>query len=131
MWVGFSCKQSEDGSQVLLLNRQDEGFAEALDSLMQLGGSLVSVMHTDIEDTIPSLNVVKERWSGPVGAYPHSGSFVMPNFQFDKIISPEDFLAEGQKWVRMGVQLVGSCCGIGPEHIRALREGLPTRIPIE
>ena len=48
VWVGFSCKQSEDGSKVLLLNRQDECFAEALNSLMQLGGSLVSVMHTEI-----------------------------------------------------------------------------------
>jgi hypothetical protein len=25
---------------------------------------------------------VSEYWSSPVGAYPHSGEFIMPNWQF-------------------------------------------------
>jgi methionine synthase I (cobalamin-dependent) len=31
--------------------------------------------------------------------------------------------------VDLGAQLVGGCCGIRPEHIRALRERLPSRVP--
>jgi methionine synthase I (cobalamin-dependent) len=31
--------------------------------------------------------------------------------------------------VQDGVQIIGGCCGIGPEYIRLLRQGLPTRIP--
>ena len=41
---------------------------------------------------------------------------------------PESLLAEAQEWVKMGVQVVGGCCGIGPEHIRAFRAGLPARL---
>ena len=128
-WVGYSCRPNEDDPDVLLLRSQGETFAEALDSLMPLGGSLVSVMHTRVEDTAPALRVVQEHWRGPVGSYPHSGKFRMPNWQFADIISPQGFLAEAQKWVEMGVQLLGGCCGLGPEHIRLLREQLQTHVP--
>ena len=48
-----------------------------------------------------------------------------PNWQFVDIISPEDYLAFAMGWVGMGVQIVGGCCGTGPDHIRLLKEHLP------
>ena len=131
VWVGLSCKIRNDDSKIVLLRTKGETFAEALDSLLPIGGSLVSVMHSDIEDTAPVLRAVQERWDGPLGAYPESGGFVMPNWQFEDIIPPKDFLAEARKWVQMGTQLIGGCCGIGLEHIRLLREGLPSHVPTE
>ncbi|MGQ4809863.1 Homocysteine S-methyltransferase [Candidatus Entotheonellaceae bacterium PAL068K] len=124
IWVGFSCKLSEDSTQVVFLSEQEEGFAAALEALMALGGSLVAVMHTEVPHTVPALEVVQGHWHGPVGAYPHSGGWCLPHWQFEHIISPEDFLAEARQWVQMGVQLIGGCCGIGPEHIRLLKERL-------
>ena len=129
VWVGYSCKMSEDGFQVVLLRSKGETFAQALNSLLPLGGSLVSVMRSNIEDTVPALRVVQDQWNGPIGAYPESGKFVMPNWQFDQIVSPEELLGQARRWVQMGVQLIGGCCGIGPEHIRVLKEGLPVRLP--
>ena len=129
IWVGYSCKMSEDGSQVVLLRSKGETFAQALETLLPLGGSLVAVMHSNIQDTVPALRVVQDQWNGPIGAYPESGDFVMPNWQFDQIVSPEELLVQAKQWVQMGVQLIGGCCGIGPEHIRVLKEGLPTRVP--
>ena len=123
VWVGFSCKPSEDGGEVLLLRSRGETFAEALPELLGMGGSLVSVMHTNVEDVTPALEVVKDHWAGPLGAYPHSGGWVNPNWQFEDIVSPQDFVAEARKWVEMGVQVLGGCCGLGPEHISALKEG--------
>ena len=61
---------------------------------------------------------------GAMGVYAHSGEFIMPNWQFIDMISPAAYAAEAQKWVADGVQLVGGCCGIGPEHIRVLKEVL-------
>lgn len=128
-WVGFSCKLSEARSNVLLQRSEGETFADSLDSLLGLGGSLASVMHTRVEDTVAALRVLQDRWHGPLGAYPHFGEFVMPNWRFENIISPGDYLAEARKWVQMGVQVVGGCCGIGPEHVRVLKEALPARVP--
>ena len=120
VWIGFSCKRAEDGT--LILWDGHVTLAEALDTIPQLGGSLVSIMHTLVEDTVPALREVRKHWSGPVGAYPHAGEFVMPNWQFIDMISAEDFAREAQGWLDQGAQVVGGCCGIGPEHIRALKE---------
>jgi S-methylmethionine-dependent homocysteine/selenocysteine methylase len=127
VWVGFSCKTTDDGTVVLW----DGGhtLAEALERIPTSEASLVSIMHTLTEDTPAALREVTGRWSGPVGAYPHSGEFVMPNWQFIDMISPEDFAAEAQGWLSMGARVVGGCCGIGPEHIRLLNERLSAGTP--
>jgi S-methylmethionine-dependent homocysteine/selenocysteine methylase len=36
-------------------------------------------------------------------------------------VSPERYLQWASQWVRSGATIVGGCCGIGPEHIAALR----------
>ncbi len=123
VWVGFSCRRLEDGTVVLWDGR--DTLAAALEAL-PAGVSLVSIMHTLTGDTVPALREVLGRWDGPVGAYPHSGKFVMPNWQFTDMISAEDFASEAREWVGLGARVVGGCCGIGPEHIRRLKERLPT-----
>jgi methionine synthase I (cobalamin-dependent) len=40
-------------------------------------------------------------------------------------MTPERFARQALEWVRGGAQIVGGCCGTGPEHIRALRQALP------
>jgi S-methylmethionine-dependent homocysteine/selenocysteine methylase len=127
-WVCFNCKMGSDG-QVRLFDSEDETFAESLKSLLAPGAAVASVMHTDVDDATPALQVLRQRWDGPLGAYAHSGGFFMPDWQFDDVISPADYLSRAQESVQMGVQVVGGCCGTGPEHIRALRDGLPARVP--
>ena len=36
-------------------------------------------------------------------------------------LSPQRYLEWATQWVRSGATIVGGCCGIGPEHISALR----------
>jgi S-methylmethionine-dependent homocysteine/selenocysteine methylase len=36
-------------------------------------------------------------------------------------LSPERYLESAAQWVRSGATIIGGCCGIGPEHIAALR----------
>lgn len=127
VWIGFSCKRS--GEDTIVLWDGHDTLSEAVAELSPLGGSLISVMHTLVQDTVPALREVAKRWDGPIGAYPHSGKFIMPNWQFIDMISPEGFAEEARGWVEQGTQVVGGCCGIGPEHIRVLKERLPARVP--
>jgi S-methylmethionine-dependent homocysteine/selenocysteine methylase len=39
-------------------------------------------------------------------------------------VSPERYLQWALEWVRSGATIIGGCCGIGPEHIAALRAQL-------
>jgi S-methylmethionine-dependent homocysteine/selenocysteine methylase len=86
VWVGFSCKTTDEGTVVLWDGNHT--LAEALEQIPPLGASVVSIMHTLTEDTPPALQEVTSRWSGPVGAYPHSGEFIMPNWQFIDVNFP-------------------------------------------
>ena len=126
IWVGYSCKTTDEGTVVLWDG--DHTLAEALEQIPTMGASLVSIMHTLSEDTPAALREVTSRWSGPLGAYPHYGEFVMPNWQFIDTVSPEAFAAEAEQWLKLGAQLIGGCCGITPEHIRLLKERLPERL---
>jgi S-methylmethionine-dependent homocysteine/selenocysteine methylase len=39
-------------------------------------------------------------------------------------LDPPGYLAFARAWVEQGANIVGGCCGIGPEHITALRAAL-------
>lgn len=119
VWLGFSCTRDEDGE--LALWQGGERLSEAAAELTGMGVSLVCVMHTLTENTPDALEEIKAHWQGPLGAYPHSGRFVMPNWQFNDVITPEDFVAEAHRWRELGATAIGGCCGIGPEHIKLLK----------
>ena len=122
VWAGFSCKRREDGT-VVLWDEQNT-LEEALQKIPLSDVSMICIMHTLIEDAPVALGEVGGMWEGSVGAYPHAGRFVMPNWQFTDEISPEDFATEAEGWVAMGARVVGGCCGIGPDHVRAVAERL-------
>jgi len=128
VWVGFSCRLAKNGKKILTYRDDvDAAFGDTVDKVMSLGGSVAGVMHSEIKVMEPALKVLRAHWSGPIAAYPHSGRFIMPEWQFVDLISPEDFVAEAEKWVASGAQIIGGCCGIGPDHIRLLAERLPRR----
>jgi homocysteine S-methyltransferase len=118
--LGFTCEFAADGATVMLLGNRAESLAEALDALAPLGGDIVAVMHSVPEVTDAALDLVFDRWAGPIAAYPHSGGWKSPNWQFVDIMEPAALAAHGRRWVGRGVQIMGGCCGLGPDHIRAL-----------
>ena len=60
-------------------------------------------------------------WSGPLGVYPESGYFKMPNWQFVDIIEPDELVTRARVWADNGEQILGGCCGLGVPHIEALK----------
>ena len=65
---------------------------------------------------------IKNHFSGMLMAYPDSGYFVAPNWQFEDIIEPELLLEYAKGWRENGCLIFGGCCGLGPEHTAALSE---------
>jgi homocysteine S-methyltransferase len=130
VWVGFSCRRGVDGAVRMFSGvRDDLAFADVIAPVMARGGSLLAVMHSEAADTGPAIEVAKRHWQGPLAAYPESGHFVMPSWQFVDVMAPEDFVVHAMGWLSQGVQVLGGCCGLGPEHIRRLRERLPAQVP--
>ncbi len=124
VWVGFSVRTSND--RVLGLNdRTDLAFERIRDDCLGAGDAhAAGIMHSEMSDTPPGLDRLKEVWSGPLFAYPHSGSFRMPNWQFDDEVEPDAFAHEAATYLDLGVTAVGGCCGMSPHHIAALAQHL-------
>lgn len=117
VWVGFSCAIDPQGEVRLL---DGPTLADGLQTAAHAGVPLVSIMHTEVDDVDGCLDVVDAEWSGPVGVYAHSGDFIDNQWVFDGVIGPDAYAAAAAGWVARGVQVIGGCCGVGPEHIRAL-----------
>jgi methionine synthase I (cobalamin-dependent) len=99
-------------------------FESLVKSLAGYPSMMMNIMHTPIADVDEALSIVKQYWDGAIGIYPESGYFTMPNWQFVDVIEPDDLAELAQTWIGKGVRMVGGCCGLGPEHIAALRQAL-------
>ena len=123
VWSGFSCTVDESGA-LMTQGRVGEPvpFEEALRAVTGRGEALVGIMHSEIDETEPGLECARRVCEAPLGAWPNSGHFEPPHWQFQDVAAPDEFAATAARWVEDGVKVVGGCCGLGPEHIRAVAE---------
>ncbi len=124
VWLGGGCKKREDG-KIVSFDHTNLEFATVLDALIPLGPTVVNIMHSEIRAIPEAIELVRQRWSGPIGVYPESGYFTKPNWNFVDVIPPVDLVSEALGWVTAGVRLLGGCCGTSPEHIKALQAAMP------
>ena len=62
----------------------------------------------------------------PLGVYPNLGYHTNDGWRFDQQITGEAYAEMALAWREEGAQIIGGCCGVGPELIGAARERLPT-----
>ena len=122
VWLGMTEWSGEGGWR-----HEDDSLGGLVAELAGPGVMAVNAMHTDVADVAASLEEIRGRWDGVVGAYAHHGGWEPPNWIFHDI-SPEDYAEAALGWVSQGAQIIGGCCGIGPAHIAHLRERLPARV---
>jgi homocysteine S-methyltransferase len=129
IWIGFSASVDPDGqvtgyhAEIDFADMPAGDFAGVTDSVLAHGCQVAGIMHSEIEATAPALDVLRERWSGPLMAYAETGKFTFPDWDFSQAVSPDDYADIAADWVvNHGVTIVGGCCGTGADHIRALKE---------
>jgi homocysteine S-methyltransferase len=114
VWLGVSCRIGLGGTLV--------GFdfplvplAATLDALLPFGPAAVAVMHSPIAAVAPALSEIRARTRVPAGAYPESG-----DGRTEPQVTPAELAEHARAWLSSGARVLGGCCGLGPEHIRAL-----------
>ena len=115
-WLGVSCRHGAGGALV--------GFdfplvplTTCLDALLPFAPAAVAVMHSPVAAVLPALAAIRERWPGPLGAYPEIGDGDPAN---PHSVSATGFAAHAREWHAAGARILGGCCGTTPDHIRAL-----------
>ncbi len=95
----------------------------ALITLQSLGADAVGCnCSTGPEDMIPFIEKMKSYATVPLFAKPNAGLPKLQGAQTVFDMPPKEFAACGAELVNKGVNLIGGCCGTGPDYIRELKK---------
>lgn len=118
VWLGFSARH--DRELLSFQPGEDIPFVELAQLANRPGIAAAGVMHTPSHLVGDALSSIRDVFEGPTYAYPDSGYFEMPNWKFEDVIAPDDFSAFASQWKEDGVNAIGGCCGLTPDHILAV-----------
>ena len=130
VFVGFVCKVNMTFDELDEPAKIGSGteIEEMVHAVLALPGAAEGIAgfhihNTKIWATAHACMAVRSAgWTGVLGAYPDHGDFEMPHWQFHDL-PPEELMKAASQWVaEAGVSMLGGCCGIGPQHIVALKQ---------
>ena len=120
VWAGISTSRGPNGQMIGwdIASEEDgflpEGYERAppealetiIDALTALGPQVAGIMHSSFKSTTPGLEILFERWSGRVMAYPEAMGFDAVSHG-TIAVGPDDFANHCRGWVEKGVQIIG------------------------
>tara|TARA_Y100000590_G_C15713767_1_gene1011187 strand:- start:1197 stop:2150 length:954 start_codon:yes stop_codon:yes gene_type:complete len=121
VWLGLSCGDLDVDKNLFAFESQEIKFNETL-KMINNEFKAVLLMHSQVKNISKGLEEIKNCWNGPLGTYPHIGSFERPHWKHDNDYTPEKYLNAMRSWIDQGATIIGSCCGMGPEYTSILRK---------
>ncbi len=119
LWFGTSARRAADGGAIAY-DHLEERPLDAMARLIPANGvDVAGCMHTGSEIVTEALEAVRRRFDGPLMAYPDTGYFEMPDWQFVDVIAPARLEEFYREWIAAGARVIGGCCGLTVEHIEA------------
>ena len=127
-WLSISCvfdknKNIHLGYDDDVSHKDPQVYEELEDSLhrfKKFHSGPILVAHSNMSVTEEAVSILKNNHNNTVGAYPNRGHFVKPEWKFTDDIKPSDYVKSAKKWIDSGAQIIGGCCGIGVEEIKAI-----------
>ena len=128
VWLSISCV-IDDNTNKVMLGFSDtfdtdtnvyEDFETSMDNFSKIHQGPILIAHSDIEVTGQAIKIAKKKFNGVLGAYPNRGHYEKPHWKFVDNITPSEYLEKAKSWVGNGTQIIGGCCGVGVEEIKAI-----------
>jgi S-methylmethionine-dependent homocysteine/selenocysteine methylase len=120
VWAGLSARRGDDGQILSFSPDRNIPFDDIIQILRDHNVAAAGIMHTQANVVGDALAILDGVFEGPLLAYPDSGYFKSPNWQFENVMPPSELRRYADEWVSNGLQIVGGCCGLTPDHIAAL-----------
>ena len=136
LWISFTLADNRPEPSDPRL-RSGEPVAEAVRAAARLGAAAVLFNCSQPEVMAPALEVARDTLAEldaaiEIGAYANAFQPKDESTQANEEVSdlrtdldPPGYLGFARDWMARGATIVGGCCGIGPEHIAALRAAFP------
>lgn len=143
LWLSFTLRDDAAAQALGPQLRSGEPVAEAVAAAQQLGAEALLFNCSQPEAMGPAVSAATA-WLARhsksatlrIGVYANAfaaatrgaqGKEAQANVELDEIradLTPAGYLAWVRDWIGRGARIVGGCCGIGPEHIRAIRASI-------
>ena len=128
VWLSISCIIDDNTNKVMLGYNDTvdtdtnvyEDFETSMDNFSKIHQGPILIAHSDIEVTGQAIKIAKKKFNGVLGAYPNRGHYEKPHWKFVDNITPSEYLEKAKSWVGNGTQIIGGCCGVGVEEIKAI-----------
>jgi S-methylmethionine-dependent homocysteine/selenocysteine methylase len=128
VWLSISCVINDNTNKVMLGYNDTvdtdtnvyEDFETSMDNFSKIHQGPILIAHSDIEVTGQAIKIAKRKFNGVLGAYPNRGHYEKPHWKFVDNITPSEYLEKAKSWVGNGTQIIGGCCGLGVEEIKAI-----------
>src|ERR1700738_2166239 len=101
----------------------------ALRELIRLGANVVGVNCVTGPHAMRSI-LRRIPIEFPISAFPNAGYPRYHDGRFFYNAAPEYFAEAAKEFVAQGARLIGGCCGVGPDHIRAMATAIAGLKPI-
>lgn len=121
-WFSFCCGDAEhlhDGSSLA----EAVGLVKGVACVRAIGANCTAPTHISgivqlVKRAAPEQRII---------VYPNSGEvYDAATGTWLGLSAPADFEQMAAEWIRLGADIIGGCCRIGPAHIRALRGQVTT-----
>lgn len=129
LWISYTVQDEARSDEARL--RSGERVADAVDAAIALGAAAVlfncsqpEVMADAVRSARRCIGERAVRVGVYANAFPAQGESAEANSNLHEIredLTPEGYLRFAMEWAASGAGIIGGCCGIGPEHIAALR----------
>ena len=134
VWTAISCLEDYETGEIMFGVEESHdhketaksfaNFGEAIDKLTDAGCEVLLIMHSEFTIAEKAVTKLAKMFDGPVGIYPNAGYWERPKWVFVDQISPEIYADNAEIWVQNGASIVGGCCGVSPEQIKAVADRL-------
>jgi len=128
LWVAYTLRDRSNRDLPTQL-RSGETIETAVQTALDLGIKHILFNCSQPEEMLPALEIIKKmNIDISYGVYANAFEPIKRDQQANNEettvrddTTPEYYLAHAQQWKSLGATIIGGCCGINPNHIKALQ----------
>jgi S-methylmethionine-dependent homocysteine/selenocysteine methylase/SAM-dependent methyltransferase len=98
---------------------EGDAFGRAARRLEELGVAALLVNCIPPDHLDGMVSYLRDFCDLPLGVYPNLGYLTNEGWRSESGVGGDEYAAMALRWRAEGAQIVGGCCGVGPQHIAA------------